>query len=111
MTDIIHLRPNTEVNLFTAPTHLYRPARLNNNSGTPFDRHANRELGGRETAQRRAPPHSGDGDTASAAARRRVLMKSDSQFCRISRLCQGLLPLAGALVAFATLIGVAIFTA
>ncbi len=38
-------------------------------------------------------------------------MKSNSQFCRISRLYQGLLPLAGALVAFATLIGVAIFTA
>ncbi len=52
MTDIIHLRPNTEVNLFAAPTHLYRPARLNNNSGTPIDRHASQDLGAHETTQR-----------------------------------------------------------
>ena len=109
MTNTIHVGPNTDVNLFTVSTHLYRPG-LNNNSGTPFDRHASRDMGAGKTAQRRAPRHFGGGSTGSAAPRRKTLMKRDSPFRRISRVGQGMLPLAGAFVAFVTLIGAAIFT-
>ena len=105
MNDLHHARTRSDVNVFAVSMDLFGPPGHFKPSDRQMDRHEGRHVQSREAAFERASGHTADSHVASAY--RRTFKMNDSPLCRVSRLCQGIMPLAGSVVAFVLLIGAA----